>query len=60
MDGVKYEFYTPYYGKTLHKMSNWNRLQYFGTSLLDTLQESDYTTLFPNYILNEKIDRKDY
>ena len=39
-------------------MSNWNRLQYFGTSLLDTLQESDYTTLFPNYILNEKIERK--
>ena len=40
-------------------MSNWNRLQYFGTSLLDTLQESDYTTLFPNYILNEKIEMKD-
>ena len=48
------------YGKTLHKMSNWNRLQYFGTSLLDTLQESDYTTLFPNYILNAKIEMKDY
>ena len=45
-------------GKTLHKMSNWNRLKYFGTSLLDTLEESDYTTLFPNYILNDKIERK--